>query len=106
MFIFFFLMIRRPPRSTRTDSLLPYTTLFRAGREHLGRERAACYRGPAALVEQIFLFHCRRAVWVDQHEIGEIAFADVAAIGDAEAIGDRMTGLVDDSAKIQFAALS
>src|SRR3546814_11591016 len=29
----FFLMIRRPPRSTRTDTLFPYTTLFRsAGR--------------------------------------------------------------------------
>src|SRR3546814_6282062 len=27
---FFFLMIRRPPRSTRTDTLFPYTTLFRA----------------------------------------------------------------------------
>src|SRR3546814_10332064 len=26
----FFLMIRRPPRSTRTDTLFPYTTLFRA----------------------------------------------------------------------------
>src|SRR3546814_4265851 len=25
-------MIRRPPRSTRTDTLFPYTTLFRAGR--------------------------------------------------------------------------
>src|SRR3546814_4262783 len=25
-------MIRRPPRSTRTDTLVPYTTLFRAGR--------------------------------------------------------------------------
>src|SRR3546814_11104571 len=30
-FIFFFLMIRRPPRSTRTDTLFPYTTLFRSG---------------------------------------------------------------------------
>src|SRR3546814_12816753 len=29
--IFFFLMIRRPPRSTRTDTLFPYTTLFRSG---------------------------------------------------------------------------
>src|SRR3546814_13193914 len=29
---FFFLMIRRPPRSTRTDTLFPYTTLFRCGR--------------------------------------------------------------------------
>src|SRR3546814_12966763 len=28
---FFFLMIRRPPRSTRTDTLFPYTTLFRSG---------------------------------------------------------------------------
>src|SRR3546814_9633393 len=30
--ILFFLMIRRPPRSTRTDTLFPYTTLFRSGR--------------------------------------------------------------------------
>src|SRR3546814_9238802 len=29
---FFFLMILRPPRSTRTDTLFPYTTLFRSGR--------------------------------------------------------------------------
>src|SRR3546814_21113212 len=29
-FCFFFLMIRRPPRSTRTDTLFPYTTLFRS----------------------------------------------------------------------------
>src|SRR3546814_16913242 len=29
---FFFLMIRRPPRSTRTDTLFPYTTLFRSTR--------------------------------------------------------------------------
>src|SRR3546814_12147563 len=26
----FFLMLRRPPRSTRTDTLFPYTTLFRS----------------------------------------------------------------------------
>src|SRR3546814_13693656 len=29
-YFFFFLMIRRPPRSTRTDTLFPYTTLFRS----------------------------------------------------------------------------
>src|SRR3546814_3811658 len=28
--VLFFLMIRRPPRSTRTDALFPYTTLFRS----------------------------------------------------------------------------
>src|SRR3546814_9711948 len=33
LFIFFFLMIRRPPRSTRTDTLFPYTTLFRSRRD-------------------------------------------------------------------------
>src|SRR3546814_10536116 len=32
---FFFLMIRRPPRSTRTDTLFPYTTLFRSVLFHL-----------------------------------------------------------------------
>src|SRR3546814_2550898 len=30
--LFFFSMIRRPPRSTRTDTLFPYTTLFRSER--------------------------------------------------------------------------
>src|SRR6056297_2925441 len=30
VFRFFFLMIRPPPRSTRTDTLFPYTTLFRS----------------------------------------------------------------------------
>src|SRR3546814_10499827 len=30
MFFVFVLMIRRPPRSTRTDTLFPYTTLFRS----------------------------------------------------------------------------
>src|SRR3546814_7384468 len=30
LFLVFFLMIRRPPRSTRTDTLFPYTPLFRS----------------------------------------------------------------------------
>src|SRR3546814_11156568 len=30
LFLFVFVMIRRPPRSTRTDTLFPYTTLFRS----------------------------------------------------------------------------
>src|SRR3546814_3948068 len=32
-------MIRRPPRSTRTDTLFPYTTLFRSDRARRGRLR-------------------------------------------------------------------
>src|SRR3546814_4541044 len=43
----FFLMIRRPPRSTRTDTLFPYTTLFRSHRR--GAERDA---GSAEEIEQ------------------------------------------------------
>src|SRR3546814_19876482 len=40
--VFFFLMIRRPPRSTHTDTLFPYTTLFRS--LHRGAVRAALAR--------------------------------------------------------------
>src|SRR3546814_5418218 len=44
-FLFFFLMIRRPPRSTRTDTLFPYTTLFRSYDPNLlvGRKRGNNY---------------------------------------------------------------
>src|SRR3546814_4205941 len=56
--VFFCLIIRRPPRSTRTDTPFPYTTLFRShddrtgggGRDRLGmfdRVRAAPARRPA-----------------------------------------------------------
>src|SRR3546814_5566148 len=39
MCVFFFLMIRRPPRSTRTDTLFPYTTLFRSDEVDVHREQ-------------------------------------------------------------------
>src|SRR3546814_3631814 len=35
----FYLMMRRPPRSTRTDTLFPDTTLFRSGHRGIGVER-------------------------------------------------------------------
>src|SRR3546814_1622249 len=40
-------MIRRPPRSTRTDTLFPYTTLFRSGRAETGRKPAGPVRSRA-----------------------------------------------------------
>src|SRR3546814_14265748 len=42
-------MIRRPPRSTRTDTLFPYTTLFRSGEVdlQLGVARVLAVREPA-----------------------------------------------------------
>src|SRR3546814_1808794 len=39
--MFFFLMIRRPPRSTRTDTLFPYTTLFRSANQKRYRNLAS-----------------------------------------------------------------
>src|SRR3546814_14087205 len=41
MVVVCFLMIRRPPRSTRTDTLFPYTTLFRSKRRHSFRTAMA-----------------------------------------------------------------
>src|SRR3546814_7171663 len=41
-------MIRRPPRSTRTDTLLPYTTLFRADYGWRSKQYAAPMQLPAA----------------------------------------------------------
>src|SRR3546814_12203266 len=46
---FFFFMIRRPPRSTRTDTLFPYTTLFRSW---LGAVAASNF--PEANIDQDF----------------------------------------------------
>src|SRR3546814_17324719 len=42
-------MIRRPPRSTRTDTLFPYTTLFRSGRLDGVLHCAADFRGLTSL---------------------------------------------------------
>src|SRR3546814_7196434 len=44
---FFFLMIRRPPRSTRTDTLFPYTARFRSLPARIGRPAALLARGAA-----------------------------------------------------------
>src|SRR3546814_8214085 len=52
MLFVFFLMVRRPPRSTRTDTLFPYTTLFRSGRRRLPRACWSRSPGPSH-------FNCR-----------------------------------------------
>src|SRR3546814_5415589 len=43
-------MIRRPPRSTRTDTLFPYTTLFRSQQEERGPAAAAARQRPEGAV--------------------------------------------------------
>src|SRR3546814_11061656 len=60
-FFFFFLLIRRPQRSTRTDTLFPYTTLFRSDAEavaHAGQllasriDAAAGLRNPGQMLDR------------------------------------------------------
>src|SRR3546814_14230666 len=57
-------MIRRPPRSTRTDTLFPYTTLFRALLDRL--PQAGQFRRGQAL------HAAPRGIGVDLHEQAEI----------------------------------
>src|SRR3546814_8213171 len=52
--VFFFLMIRRPPRSTRTDTLFPYTTLFRSI-QFVTKTDAAASAGKASMSGNIDL---------------------------------------------------
>src|SRR3546814_13751116 len=53
----FFLMIRRPPRSTRTDTLFPYTTLFRsAPRRGFERHNVRKYEVGTAIAKNDLFF--------------------------------------------------
>src|SRR3546814_1625375 len=54
MMCFFFLMIRRPPRSTLTDTLFPYTTLFRSGMRKKGWGRIIATASAHSLVASPF----------------------------------------------------
>src|SRR3546814_20993742 len=65
---FFFLMIGRPPRSTRTDTLFPYTTLFRSAGlavelvpDHPAQHRVAPQRAPVQRFHAAFSQHQRFA---------------------------------------------
>src|SRR3546814_4174332 len=55
-------MIRRPPRSTRTDTLFPYTTLFRSGRTF---QPAQFEKFLNALFAQALYVHCPTADKMD-----------------------------------------
>src|SRR3546814_15162413 len=51
--IIFFLMIRRPPKSTRTDTLFPYTTLFRSTGHRLDRPERTRRPAPPPMITRL-----------------------------------------------------
>src|SRR3546814_2479964 len=67
-------MIRRPPRSTRTDTLYPYTTLFRS---FLARQLHAAPVGLDLAVQHIEAGALPRAVGADQRQ--QFALRDLEA---------------------------
>src|SRR3546814_17079075 len=86
--MFFFLMIRRPPRSTRTDTLFPYTTLFRSA-QWVGRGTGVDGEGLARKADAVSLAlalhgaHCADAFEtlrrLGGREIAALAGAGLAA---------------------------
>src|SRR3546814_554108 len=71
--LIFFLMIRRPPRSTRTDTLFPYTTLFRSSQTgmsvHLDIERLFAQK------VDVFTNNPSTLVYSPEHIVGSISTA-------------------------------
>src|SRR3546814_10811143 len=55
-------MIRRPPKSTRTDTLFPYTTLFRSSSSRPPRMASASQRSRSGLAARIGRSHARWCV--------------------------------------------
>src|SRR3546814_20972264 len=86
-------MIRRPPRSTRTDTLFPYTTLFRSylssvrsvfvRRRRLQRQRVQFVAPSAAqgLVNHLVLLHAGFALDGRGADIGGVMIAVAAPVG-------------------------
>src|SRR3546814_5273288 len=71
--MFFFLMIRRPPRSTRNDTLFPYTTLFRSRSSAVDCGTAS----PLAAASVAFL---RRMFTISGHIVYKVAGPPVSRV--------------------------
>src|SRR3546814_8677066 len=63
-------MIRRPPRSTRTDTLFPYTTLFRSERLYLTGSRSLIKIALTNIIENASKFSANRKVDMVLHDMG------------------------------------
>src|SRR3546814_20344313 len=96
-------MIRRPPRSTRTDTLCPYTTLFRSAGEGVAKPEVPFQRDGVGHVGK-----GRRALVGGDDEIGVVAVMDddlrrVPHLALDDIVGDRQQGADEDA--VAFRAL-
>src|SRR3546814_15213946 len=86
-------MIRRPPRSTRTYTLFPYTTLFRSdvGSSGFDRLHAGSLRALRALrdlvADALAFLQAAEALGLDCREVHEDIRAAVLGCDEAEALG-------------------
>src|SRR3546814_9661536 len=74
-------MIRRPPRSTRTDTLFPYTTLFRSrlGRDHDFTSKTGVIHSEVMLPEDApERLHDRETLWNEVEAVEERKDAQLA----------------------------
>src|SRR3546814_18303110 len=87
-------MIRRPPRSTRTDTLFPYTTLFRSK----GRDAALCHRLAIAEVERQHLVAQRPHRRGQRQALAPTPAQIGISARDPHRLGDLLSRIFDKSA--------
>src|SRR3546814_10547084 len=91
VYVFFFLMIRRPPRSTRTDTLFPYTTLFRSNVNHKDFPML-----PPILKEKLRLPVVASPLFIISHPALTIAQCKAGVVGAFPALNARPEGQLDE----------
>src|SRR3546814_5766144 len=78
-------MIRRPPRSTRTDTLFPHTTLFRSHRLLVVHQRVeVIVLGAERDVGNVFKAHDRNTLLLDNEPLELINAVQISAGGDVD----------------------
>src|SRR3546814_5820020 len=83
-------MVRRPPRSTRTDTRFPYTTLFRSGRRRPPRGSCTCpgQRSPCSDRPSV---HQHLSAALAVHEVAPLV-ARSAGVLPADELGEPAAG--------------
>src|SRR3546814_2559060 len=95
-------MIRRPPRSTRTDTLFPYTTLFRSA-VTFGNQAIADGGAPVGLLD-FGVGGTTIAGWSNNSDAGYVAFRNaMIAAGSIRARSEEHTSELQSLMRISYA---